>query len=48
MDLGEEAIGKSIEVYVSHVKAKRNFVTLSLVPPAMRSKGKANNDKMEE
>lgn len=40
MDIKETSIGKSIDVYLNHIKVKKNFMTLSLVPPVMRNKGK--------
>lgn len=44
MEIKENNIGKSIQLYVNHIKAKKNFMTLSLVPPIMR-KGKNNTQE---
>ncbi len=40
MEINETNIGKSIEVYLNHIKVRKNFMTLSLIPPMLRNKGK--------
>ena len=42
MEIKQTSIGKSIEVYLNHIKVKKNFVTLSLIPPMARNKGKTD------
>ena len=36
LEMDSTSLGKGIDVYLAHIKHKRNFATLSLVPPSMR------------
>lgn len=36
MEIDSSSVGKGIDVYLAQIKHKRNYVTLSLIPPNMR------------